>query len=73
MTEDSDYKDIELINVKMTREDYQVMKDIIKREKAYSWFINTIKGHWIMLIAGLALTLIYIFKELGITFGNGVT
>ncbi len=66
-----DFKDDELINVRMTREDYEVVKDIIRREKAYNWFIASLKGHWIFVVAGLALILISFSEKLGITIGTG--
>lgn len=47
-----DFKDDELIEIKLPRKDYEILRTIIKREEAYSWFTAAIKNHWVWVAGG---------------------
>lgn len=53
MTED-DFKDDELINVKLPRKDFLLMTKIIAERRAYNTFTDALKNNWIFVVgAGL--------------------
>jgi len=62
MTE-QDYRDEEIIVVKLPRKDYLILKDVIKREEAYSWFSAWIKSWWVWAVAGGILTLVALYDD----------
>lgn len=66
--EPKDYvnRDDEVIIVALPREQVEVLKQVIKREQAYSWFISTIKSWWVWIVAGGVLTFITLYDKLGI-------
>lgn len=62
MSED-DYKELELIDVKLPRKDYETLKRVIEREDAYDWLSSKVKSFWVWTVAGGILTFIAIYKD----------
>lgn len=55
--EDNDFKDDELITIKLPRSQYKTLQDMIKREEAYSWFQSTLKSNYLWVVGGGILTM----------------
>lgn len=51
MSED-DFKDDELITIKLPRKQYEMLKSILEREEAMSWLQSRVKAWWIWTAAG---------------------
>ncbi len=47
-----DYKEDELIDMKLSRADYKILKEVLRREEAYNWLTSTLKNYWIWTVAG---------------------
>lgn len=62
MSED-DYKEIEIIDVKLPRKDYETLKRVLEREDAYHWLTSKMKSFWVWTVAGGVLTFIAIYKD----------
>lgn len=63
MTE-SDYKDLELVEVKLPRKDLEILREMLEREAAYSWFTKKLKSYWIWGVAGGVLTVALLYHEI---------
>lgn len=66
-----DFKDDELINVKMPRGKYKIMMKIIEREEGYNWLSGTLSTSWIWVVGGGVLTIWLLYDKLHILL-NGV-
>lgn len=55
---DDDFKQDELINVKLPRGDLEIVRKVIEREKAYNWLTITLKSSWIWVVAGGAIAML---------------
>ncbi len=65
MTEtEEDYKDEELVTVKLPRKDYQILKEVLKREEVYGWVAVKIKSFWVWAVAGGILTVWALFDKI---------
>lgn len=62
MTE-NDYKDLELINVKLAKKDYEMLLKILERETAHNWFVNKIKSYWVWGISGSVMTIWLLYDK----------
>lgn len=60
---DEDFKSDEVINVRLSRQDYNRLKEILARERAYSWFTSRIKSNWIFFLGGGILTMILLYEK----------
>ena len=63
MSED-DYKNDELVTVKLPRGDLEIVRAVIEREKAYNWLTGTLKHNWIWAVAGGALAVYGLWDKL---------
>lgn len=63
---DDDFKDDELITIKLPRKDYEMLKTMIKREEASQWFINSLKHSWVWVVGGGILTLFLLWDRIGV-------
>lgn len=63
---DDDFKDEELISIKLPRSQYEMLKKMIKREEANEWFVNSLKNSWIWIVGGGILTLIMLWDRIGV-------
>lgn len=61
--DNSDYKDDEVIEVRLSRNDYNRLKEILARERAYSWFTSRIKTSWVFIVGGGLLTFILLYEK----------
>lgn len=59
-----DNKDDEVISVNMSRKDYQILRDMIERERAYNWMKNSLRSFWLWAVIGGILSLL--------TFGDRI-
>jgi hypothetical protein len=71
MSED-DFKEDELIDIRLPRKQYETLKLMIEREQAYNWFINTIKNNWLWVVGGGVLSIWLLYDKFHILFSNGV-
>lgn len=55
---DMDNKGDEIINIKMPRKDYIVLREMIERERTYSWIKSSVRSLWVWALAGGLLTVI---------------
>lgn len=55
--EEDDYKQDEVINVKLPRSQYEILREVIRREEAYNYWANRLKSTWIFIAGGGILTL----------------
>lgn len=58
-----DFNKDELINIKLPRKQYELLKTMIEREEAYGWFTNTLKSSWLWIVGGGVLTLIMLYDR----------
>lgn len=61
---DQDFKDKELIVIKLPREDYEVLEELIEMRKGQKFFFSYIKSWWGFALAGGLLTLIALFDTI---------
>lgn len=45
-------EDDTVITVRMSRKDYKILREIVERERAYSWIKNYIRSFWVWALAG---------------------
>lgn len=50
--EDDPYHEDELVNIKLPRSQYDLLKKLLHREQAYSWFSGIISSSWVWVVAG---------------------
>lgn len=62
--DDHDYKNDELVNVKLPRGDLEIIRNVIKREKAYNWFTGAMKSTSIWIVAGGVVTLFVLWDKI---------
>lgn len=63
MTEE-DFKDDQLISIKLPRSQYELLKTIIEREEAYNWFINRLRNNLVWVVAGGILTIFMLYDKI---------
>lgn len=68
MTEE-DYKQDELVTVKLPRSDLEIIRNVIEREKAYNWITKTLKSTSVWVVAGGVLACIALWDKLLILLG----
>lgn len=61
---EEDFKEDELITIKLPRKEYEMLKVMIKREEASQWFVNYLKSSWVWVIGGGVLTLILLWDRI---------
>lgn len=54
----------EIINVRLPRKDYELMRKMIQREHVFSWLERTFKASAIWVIAGGILSVILLWDKL---------
>lgn len=55
----NDYqKDDEIITVRLPRSEYETLRRVLKREGAYTWFVNSLKSTWVWVVAGGVLSVV---------------
>lgn len=59
-----DFKDDELINVKMPRGKYKRLMKMIEREEGYDWLTLTLSTSWIWVVGGGVLTIWLLYDKL---------
>lgn len=59
-----DFKNDELINIKLPRKEYEVLKTMIEREQTYTRLTNSLKSSWIWIVGGGALTLFLLWDRI---------
>lgn len=59
-----DNRDDEIITVNIPRRDYRILRDMIERERTYSWFKNWVRTLWVWALAGGVLALIALNEKL---------
>lgn len=62
-TPNDDFRKDELINIKLPREQYELLKAMIEREQAYTWLTNTLKNNWIWLVGSGILTIWLLYDK----------
>jgi len=55
--DEENFKDDVLIEIKLSRSQYVVLKNMLRREEAYGTFVGMIKSNWIFIVAGGVLSL----------------
>lgn len=55
-----DYEQDEIVTVKLSRKEFEIVRKIIAREQAAGWFDTWIKNHWVWIIGGGIVSLMYI-------------
>lgn len=63
MIED-DFKEDELINIKLPRKQYEILKIMIEREQAYDRLTSMLKSSWIWIVGGGMLTLVLLWDRI---------
>lgn len=48
----------ELVDVRLPRKDYDMLRSILERENAYSWLTSRLRSWWVFAVAGGIITLI---------------
>lgn len=68
MSED-DYKQDELVTVKLPRSDLDIVRSMIEREKAYNWITKTLKSTSVWVVAGGVLACIALWDKITVFLG----
>ena len=63
MTEE-DFKDDQLISIKLPRSQYELLKTMIKREEAYNWVINGLRNNLVWIVSGGILTIFMLYDKI---------
>ena len=66
-----DYEEDELIDVKLPRKQFLLLKDFLEKEAATNWLESSFRRHWVWIIGPAALTLMYLFNEIKHLFNGG--
>lgn len=61
---DEMYKEEELVNIKLPRKEYEILKTMIKREEASQWFVNYMKSSWVWIVGGGILSVILLWDRI---------
>ncbi len=56
-------EDDEIITVQLPRKEYKILRQVIEREEAYSWFKRQLATSWIWIVGGGALTLLLLWDK----------
>lgn len=64
MTEEYDYKDDELITIRLPRKDYEILKDIVEREKTFTNIGKYLRSSYVWIIGGGILSVILYYEQL---------
>lgn len=59
----NDYNDDELIDVRLSRKKYELMKQMIEREEAFNWIRRTLSASVIWIIAGGLVSLFLLWEK----------
>jgi hypothetical protein len=59
-----DNKNDEIINVKLPRAKYDLLRKMLEREEAMGWFGRTIRTHWVWAIGGGLVTLFLLWNHI---------
>lgn len=62
----NDFKDEELISIKLPRKQYKRLVMMLEREEAYDKLTNMLKSSWIWVVGGGILTLFLLWDRLHI-------
>lgn len=61
--DESEYKDDEIIEVRLSRNDYRQLKEILARERSYKWFTSKVKSNWIFIMGGGILSMFLLYEK----------
>lgn len=53
-----DNKDDEIIAVNLPRKDYKILREVIERERTYTWFKAYMRSWWVWALAGGVITVL---------------
>lgn len=59
-----EYKNDEVIDVRLPRSEYDRLRKVLERERTYDYLGTKLKSNLIWIIASGALTFIYLYKEI---------
>lgn len=59
-----DTKEDEIIDVKMPRKDYKVLREIVEREKTFNWVVNWVRSGWVLIVASAGLLVVNFWDAL---------
>lgn len=59
-----DYDDDTVIDVRLPRAEYKILKELIHQKEAYNWFYNWIISNWIFIVGSSVLTLILLYEKI---------
>ena len=62
----------EVINIRLPRADYEILRKMIDERIASSWFENWVRGHWVWVIGGGILTIILLWDKVHLIFAAKV-
>jgi hypothetical protein len=62
-TTEDDFVQDELINVKLPRSKYEVLRKMIEREETWNWLQRWLANNWIFIIGGGLLSLIILWEK----------
>lgn len=60
----SDNKNDEIINVKLPRSQYDILREVIRREEAYNYWTARIKSSWVFVVGGGILTIFLLWDKI---------
>ena len=60
----SDFKNDEIINVKLPRAKYEILRKIIAREEAMGWLESKWRTHWVWVIGGGLVTIFVLWDRI---------
>lgn len=61
-----DFKNDELIEIKLPRSDYEVLKAMIEREQAFNWLKRSVKASAIWIVGGGAVTFLLLYEKINV-------
>lgn len=66
MSEDELNKQDEIVNVRLPRKEYELLRTIIDREETYRNVTTILKTHWIWVVGGGALALYMLWEKFNV-------
>jgi hypothetical protein len=70
MTEDELNKQDEIVNVRLPRSEYEILRTLIQERETYRNVITTFKTHWIWAVGGGFLTLYTFWDKIHVIFAG---
>ena len=70
LPEENEQSEYDIVNVRLPRSEYNRLKNMLERERAYDWLTTKIKTHAIWIVGGGILTLWILYDKFQLLIGK---